>query len=158
MHQHLEFNSSLYSEGFYWGVCSYITHTDLYNKLFLKTWWKCISLKTTSLFLHFSSTYMHQHLQFNSSLYSELFYWGVCSYITHTDLYNILFVKTWCEIVIFSIFTFMEWYNEKSKIPSVETFNSNMTTKSNKNYESGFIQHWEKFKYYLMKSCSNLIR
>ncbi len=86
IHQILEFYFYLYSEGIYWGVCSYIIHTDLYNILFLKTWWKCISLKAVNLFLHFSSTYIHQNLEFYSYLYSEGFYWGVCSYIIHTDL------------------------------------------------------------------------
>ncbi len=73
IHQTLQFYSSLYSEGFYWGVCSYFIHVDLYNILFLKTRQKCIYLKAMSLFLHFSSTYKHQNLQFYSSLYSEGF-------------------------------------------------------------------------------------
>ncbi len=99
IHQTLQFYSSLYSEGFYWGVCLYIIHTDLYNILPLKTWWKCICLKAVSFYLHFSSTYIHQTLQFYSSLYSEGFYWGVCSYIIHTDLYNTLFLQTWRQCI-----------------------------------------------------------
>ncbi len=86
-HQNLQFYSALYSEGFYWGVCSYFIHTDLYNSLFLKTWQKCIYLKAVSLFFHFSNTYTHQNLNFYSSLYSEVFYWGVCSYFIHLVLF-----------------------------------------------------------------------
>ncbi len=47
-----------------------------------------------SLFLHFSSTEIYQILQFYSYLYSEDFYWGICSYIIHNDLYTILFLNT----------------------------------------------------------------
>ncbi len=46
-----------------------------------------------SFFLHFSSTYIHQTLQFYSYLSSEGFYW-VCSYIIHTDLYNMVKMST----------------------------------------------------------------
>ncbi len=41
-----------------------------------------------TFFLHFSSIYIHQTLQFYSYLG---FYRGVCSYIILPDLYNILF-------------------------------------------------------------------
>ncbi len=37
-----------------------------------------------SFLYHFRCTYIHQHLQFYSCLYSEGFYWGVCSYIIQT--------------------------------------------------------------------------
>ncbi len=94
-HQILQLYSYLYFEGFYWGFFSNIIYTDLYNILFLKTWWKCVCLKAVSFFLHFSSTYINQNLQFYSYLCYEGFYWGVCSYIIHTDLYNILPLKTW---------------------------------------------------------------
>ncbi len=42
-------------------------------------------------YLHFSSTYRHQNLECYSSLYSEGFYCGVCSYFTHINYYSILF-------------------------------------------------------------------
>ncbi len=64
-------------------------------------------------FLHFSSTYIHQNLEFYSSLYSEGFYRRVCSYFIHNDLYNISLLKTWRKCVCFlsvdSIFWFMAW-------------------------------------------------
>ncbi len=34
----LEAYSYLYSEDFYWGIFSYIIHSDLYNIVLLKTW------------------------------------------------------------------------------------------------------------------------
>ncbi len=43
---------------------------------------QCISLKSVSqneFYLHFSNTYIHLNLQFYSYLYSESFYWRVCS-------------------------------------------------------------------------------
>ncbi len=95
IHQDLEIYSSLYSEGFYRRVCLYIICPGLYNILFLKTWRKCTFLKAVSLFLHFSSTYIHQDLEIYSSLYSEGFYRRVCLYIICPGLYNLLFLKTW---------------------------------------------------------------
>ncbi len=66
-----------------------------------------------SLYLHFSSIYILQNLQFYSYLYFQGFYWGVCSYISHTYLYNILFLKTKCICICFlsivSIFWFILW-------------------------------------------------
>ncbi len=106
IHQILEINSSLYSEGFYRRVCLYMIHTDLYNSLFLKTWRKCKIFKCCEFFLHFSCTYRHQILEFNSSLYSEGFYRRVCSYMIHTDLYNSLFLKTWQKCIFLKAVSF----------------------------------------------------
>ncbi len=69
--------------------------------------------KGVSFFLRFSNIYKHHNLEVYSSLYSEGFYWGVCWYIIHSDLYNILFIKTWWKMYYFlsidNIFWFMEW-------------------------------------------------
>ncbi len=71
IHQNLELYSSLYYEGFSWGICLYFIHTDFTTFYSLKTWRKCLYLKVISLFLHFSSTDIHQNLELYSSLYYE---------------------------------------------------------------------------------------
>ncbi len=45
---------------------------------------------------------------------------------------------------LLTIFWFMAWLKEKSKIPSVKTLNSNISTKLNKNVD--FIQCSDLFK------------
>ncbi len=94
---------SIYPEGFYREICLYFIHTGFYNILFLKTWRKCLYLKVKSLFLHISSTDIHQNLELYSSLYYEGFYWGICLHFIHTDLYNILFVKNMAKMPIFKV-------------------------------------------------------
>ncbi len=103
IHQNLELYSSLYSEGFHWGICLYFIHTDLNNILMLKTWRKCLYLKVISLFLHFSSTDIHQNLELYSSLYYEGFPRGVCLYFIHTGFYNILFLKIWRKCLYLTV-------------------------------------------------------
>ncbi len=44
---------------------------------------------------------MHQNLGVYSYLYSEDLYCRVCSYIIHTDLYNILFLKNRQKCIFF---------------------------------------------------------
>ncbi len=74
IHQNLELYSSLYYEGLYRRICLYFIHTGFYNISFLQTWRKCLYLKVINLFLHFSSTDIHQNLELYSSLYYEGFY------------------------------------------------------------------------------------
>ncbi len=58
----------------------------LYFLLYISiTYFKGSFLKM-SLFLHFSSTHIHQLLQFYYYLYTEGFYRGVCSYNIHLIL------------------------------------------------------------------------
>ncbi len=58
-----------------------------------------------SLFLCFSSTYMHRILEFSSSLYSKGFYWGVCSLI-----YTILIPKNKLKCIFFCLFSVFFWF------------------------------------------------
>ncbi len=85
------------------GICLYFIHTGFYNILFLQTWRKCLYLKVISLFLHFSSTDIHQNLELYSSLYYEGFTWGICLYFIHTGFYNILFLKTWRKCLYLTV-------------------------------------------------------
>ncbi len=91
IHQNLELYSSLYYEGFTWGICLYFIHTGFYNILFLQTWRKCLYLKVIRFFLHFSSTDIHQNVELYFSLYSEGFYLGICLYFIHTGFYKIFY-------------------------------------------------------------------
>ncbi len=63
-----------------------------YNKFILKIF-----------FLHFSSTYMHQTLQFYSHLYSEGFYCGVCSYFIRWFYYCTLSICVYRFQLLYSI-------------------------------------------------------
>ncbi len=66
-----------------------------------------------SLFLHFSSTYIHQNM-FYSYLYSEVFYWGGYSYIIHTSvlllhlIFNGLFISSTYIQYIYILKDFIE--------------------------------------------------
>jgi len=75
----------------------------------------------------------HQTIHIYSCLYSEGFYRGICSYIIFLIIYNILFppkmVKIYCFPAVQSIFWIMEWQEEIPRIPSVKTFDSNMSKK-----------------------------
>ena len=99
-------------------------------------------LQLWAINLQFSGNYTHQTLHFYSCLYSEGFYRGICSYIIFLIIY-ILFpkkiLKIYCFLAVQSIFCIMEWQKEIPRIPSVKTFDSNMSKKLNKNFETDFI-------------------
>ncbi len=124
IHQNLELYSSLYSEGFYRGICLYFIHTGFYNILFLKTWRKCLYLTVISLFLHFSSTDIHQNLELYSSLYYEGFYRGVCLYFIHTGFYNILFLKTWRKCLYLKVKSLFLHFSSTDIHQNVELYSS----------------------------------
>ncbi len=66
-----------------------------------------------SLFLHFSSTYMHQVLKFYSSLYSEAFYRGVCSYV----IYITFIRKSIVKMTFWLLTVFIELQSDKNRNP-----------------------------------------
>ncbi len=97
------------------------SHWFLQNILFLQTWRKCLYLKVISLFLHFSSTDIHQNLELYSSLYYEGFPRGVCLYFIHTGFYNILFLKTWRKCLYLKVIEFVSplqqhWHTPKLRV------------------------------------------
>ncbi len=103
------------------GICLYFIHTGFYNIVFLKTWRKCLYLKVKSLFLHFSSTDIHQNLELYSSLYYEGFTERICLYFIHTGFYNILFLQTWRKCLYLKVIKFVSplqqhWHTPKLRV------------------------------------------
>lgn len=83
--------------------------------------------------------------QFHSDLYSEGFYRGFCTYSTPFIAWCIQHFKKQGENWFFlmpvnCISWFMEDWNETFIISSAKTFDSNMSTKGNKNFEPVFRQ------------------
>ncbi len=60
----LQFYSSLYSECFYWGVCWSIILQFFYRTLSICVYYDTYIFRLFEFYLHFSSTYRHQNLQF----------------------------------------------------------------------------------------------
>lgn len=59
--------------------------------------------------------------------------WEICSYVIHCLIY--IGEIDWV-MAVDSIFLFMEWEKEISKVDSVKTLDSNLSTKWNNNLES----------------------
>ncbi len=147
IHQNVELYSSLYSEGFYLGICLYFIHTAFYNNLFLKTWRKCLYLKVKSFFLHFSSTDIHQNLELYSTLYYEGFPRGVCLYFIHTGFYNILFLKIWRKCLYLTVKSLF--------LPFISTdIHQNLELYSSL-YSEGF--HWGICLYFMYTDLNNIL-
>ena len=70
-------------------------------------------------------------------LQRDLFIYNFLDYIQHFIPQKI--VKIYCFLAVQSIFWIMEWQKEIPRIPSVKTFDSNMSKKLNKNFETDFI-------------------
>ncbi len=125
IHQNLELYSSLYSEGFSLrDLFIFHSHWFLQHFIVLKTWRKCLYLKVISLFLHFSSTDIHQNLELYSSLYSEGFYLGICLYFIHTGFYNILFLKTWRKCLYLKVISLFLHFSSTDIHQNLELYSS----------------------------------
>ncbi len=146
IHQNLELYSSLYYEGFTEGICLYFIHTGFTTFYLLKTWRKCLYLKVSSLFLHFSSTDIHQNLELYSSLYYEGFPWGDL-FIFHSHwFYNILFLKNMAKMPIFKGKEFVSPLQQHWHTPNLELYSSL--------YSEGF--HWGICLYFIHTDLYNI--
>ncbi len=88
----------------------------------------------TAIFISTSVAFTHTKLYI--WFYPEGFYWGICSWIICLIIYNILFPQIVKIYFLSCIFWIMGWQNEIPKIPSVKTFDSNMSKKLNKTSSS----------------------